>query len=137
MSRFGYRHTGGDSVYRAYERRKREKRKEFIPLPPGPNDLTAQKIADRMSKIYVGDRIVFDSMKACITSNQCDRHSSYVKATGTVVEHCGGYVMVKLNRLLESVNYFDIEAVNGKRWPWYLKKDIYPTVEVMGTTWKK
>ena len=124
MSRFGYRHTGGDSVYRAYERRKREKRKEFIPLPPGPNDLTAQKIADRMSKIYVGDRIVFDSMKACITSNQCDRHSS-------------GYVMVKLNRLLESVNYFDIEAVNGKRWPWYLKKDIYPAVEVMGTTWKK
>ena len=109
----------------------------YEPLDPGPHDLTEQKIADRMSKIYVGDRIVFDSMKACITSNQCDRHSSYVKATGTVVEHCGGYVMVKLNHLLESVNYFDIEAVNGKRWPWYLKKDIYPAVEVMGTTWKK
>ena len=136
MSRFGYKRTGGDTVYRAYERTKREMRREFRPVDPGPNDLTPQKIAERMNRIYVGDRITFDSMKACVTASQCDRHSSYIKATGTVVEHCGGYVMVKLNRLLESVNYFDIETVNGKRWPYYIKKDVPPEVQVMGSRWR-
>ena len=106
-------------------------------MKPGPKDLTEERLLKRMARIFVGDRIRFDSYKACYTADQVDRHGSTIKAEGTVVEHCGGYVMVKLNRLLESVNYFDIEAVNGKRWPWYLKKDIYPAVEVMGTTWKK
>lgn len=136
MSRFGYKRTDGDSIYRAYERKKREKRLEYQPVPPGPNDLTEQKIAERMNRIFVGDRITFDSIKACQTATQLDRHSSTIVTTGTVVEHCGGYLMVKLNRLLESVNYVDIIAVNGKKWPWYIKRDSQPEKSSEGTAWR-
>lgn len=85
-------------------------------VPPRPQDLTADKIIDRMKTIHCGDKISFDSYKECYSSDQVDRHSRTIKATGTVVEHCGGYLMVKLRKgVLESVNYFDIEAVNGHR----------------------
>ena len=107
-------------MFHAYQRGK-YRRENYIPLDPGPNDLTAAIIADRMSRIHVGDKITFDSMKECFTALQVDRHNSTIKASGTVVEHCGGYVMVKLKHgLLESVNYFSIESVNRKRWPWYI-----------------
>ena len=121
-----------DTVYRAYERRRREKRREYQPVPPGPNDLTVEKILERMNRIYVGDRITFDSMKACDTSAQCDRNSSTIVYTGTVVEHCGGYLMVKLHKLIETVTYFDIIAVNNKKWPWYIRKDSQPEIQVLG-----
>lgn len=128
MSRFGYKRTGGDTVYRAYERTKREMRREFRPVDPGPNDLTAQKIAERMNRIYVGDRITFDSMKCGNATSQ-----SSAKAAGRVIEHCGGYVMVKLDRVIESVTYFDIESVNGKKWPWYINKDSKPEMVTYGS----
>lgn len=121
MSRATFKHTDGDAVYHALQKSKREKKREYLPLPPGPNDLTAEIIGERMSRIYVGDRITFDSVKECFISTQVDRGGSTIKASGTVVEHCGGYVMVKLRYgILESVNYFGIESVNGKRWPWYV-----------------
>lgn len=99
-------------------------RKRFLgPVNPRPLDLTEDKIMKRMSRIYVGDVIRFDSQKECFTADQVDRHSSTIKAEGTVVEHCGGYVMVKLRRgLIESVNYFDIESVNGHSFPGYIKR---------------
>ena len=97
-------------------------------VPPGPRDLTEEKILKRMSKIRIGDTIKFDSMKECYTGDQVDRHSATIKATGTVVEHCGGYVMVKLRRgVLESVNYFDIESVNGHGFPGYIIKGQTPS----------
>ena len=90
---------------------------------PGPHDLTAKKIRDRMKRIKLGDVIRFDSIKECYGSEQMDRHSATIKANGVVVEHCGGYVMVRLhNGVLESVNYFDIEAVNGHSFPGYIKR---------------
>ena len=105
----------------AYEYFKQQQRKKFIVMDPGPRDLTAEKIEERMSTIHLGDQILFDSMKECYDILQLDRHSSTIKAVGEVVEHCGGYVMVKLKRgVLESVNYFSIQAVNGKRWNWYV-----------------
>lgn len=91
------------------------------PMLPGPRDLTEEKILKRMSRIHIGDVIRFDSMKECFTADQVDRHSATIKADGVVVEHCGGYVMVKLrNGVLESVNYFDIEKVNGRGFPGYI-----------------
>ena len=120
MSRTTFKKVDADAVYHAFKRGQ-YKRESFVPLPPGPNDLTAEIIADRMKNIYVGDKITFDSMKECFTALQVDRHNSTIKATGTVVENCGGYLMVKLKHgLLESVNYFAIESVNKKRWPWYI-----------------
>ena len=89
-------------------------------VPPGPHDLTAKKIEERMKYIKPGDIIHFDSMKECYYSNQVDRHVTTVRATGEVVENCGGYLMVKLRRgVLESVNYFGIFAVNGSRFSGY------------------
>ena len=91
-------------------------------VPPRPQDLTVEKILDRMKTIYRGDKITFDSYKECYAANQVDRHGSTIKATGTVVENCGGYLIVKLKRgLLETVNYFGIESVNGHRFPGYSK----------------
>ena len=93
------------------------------PIPPGPRDLTEAKILKRMENVHIGDEIYFDSMKECYIGEQVDRHSSTIKAVGTVVEHCGGYVMVRLrNGVLESVNYFDIEKVNGHGFPGYIKR---------------
>lgn len=97
-------------------------------LDPGPRDLTAEKILKRMRNIHIGDLIRFDSMKECYTGEQVDRHSATIKATGVVVEHCGGYVMVKLrNGVLESVNYFDIESVNGHGFPGYIQRAQTPS----------
>jgi hypothetical protein len=93
------------------------------PIPPGPHDLTEEKILKRMANIYIGDVIQFDSQKECYTNDQVDRHSSTIKARGVVAEHCGGYLMVRLRRgLLESVNYFDIEKVNGHGFPGYISR---------------
>ena len=89
-------------------------------VAPGPMDLTADKIEERMAYIHPGDVITFDSMKECYTADQVDRYTATIKATGEVVENCGGYLMVKLRRgLLESVNYFGIESVNGVKFRWY------------------
>lgn len=97
------------------------------PVYPGPQDLTEEKILKRMSSIHVGDVIRFDSMKECFTAEQVDRHSSTIKADGVVVEHCGGYVMVRLrNGIIESVNYFDIEKVNGHGFPGYILRAQTP-----------
>ena len=100
------------------------KKKRFKgPIPPGPNDLTEEKIINRMKMIHIGDVIRFDSMKECFTSDQVDRHSTTIKANGIVVEHCGGYVMVRLrNGVMESVNYFDIELVNNHGFPGYIRR---------------
>ena len=93
------------------------------PVPPRPEDLTVEKIRDRMKDIKIGDEITFDSIKECFKAVEVDRYASTIKATASVVEHCGGYVMVRLRRgVLESVNYFDIQAVNGKRFIGYIKK---------------
>lgn len=93
------------------------------PVPPGPSDLTVDLMLKRMEQIKIGDVIRFDSMKECFTADQIDRHGSTIKADGTVVEHCGGYVMVRLrNGLIESVNYFDVEAVNHHGFPGYIKR---------------
>ena len=111
--------------------RDKKRSEEFQPVPPGPNDLTEQKIADRMARIFVGDMIKFDSYKEAYTASQVDRHGTTIKAIAPVVEHCGGYVMVKLrNGLLESVNYFDIQSVNGHSFPGYLRKDSQPETSV-------
>jgi len=127
VSRQKFKYHGND-VYQELQKQKRERKRQYTPIPPGPNDLTEQKIAERMSRIFIGDRIKFDSEKECYSSNQVDRGGSTIKAIGTVAEHCGGYLMVRLEYgLLESVNYFDIESVNGKAWPWYLRKDGHLT----------
>lgn len=92
-------------------------------LDPGPNDLTVEKILERMNHIFVGDKIKFYSMKECFVAAQVGRHSATIPAIGTVVEHCGGYLMLKLrNGLLESCNYYDILAVNGKGWQYTMKR---------------
>jgi hypothetical protein len=97
------------------------------PVPPGPRDLTVEKIEKRMKRVHIGDVIRFDSMKECFTADQVDRHSTTIKANGVVVEHCGGHVMVRLrNGLLESVNYFDIESVNGHGFPGYISRRQTP-----------
>lgn len=89
-------------------------------VAPGPTDLTEDKIEERMAFIQPGDIITFDSMKECFTTDQVNRYTATIKATGEVVENCGGYLMVKLRRgLLESVNYFGIESVNGVKFRWY------------------
>lgn len=91
--------------------------------PPGPNDLTEQKILERMNHIFVGDKVKFYSMKECFVAAQVGRHSATIPAIGTVVEHCGGYLMLKLrNGLLESCNYYDILAINGKGWQYTMKR---------------
>ena len=98
---------------------------------PGPHDLTVQKILERMNAIYVGDRVKFNSMKACYTASQVGRHSATIPAIGEVVEHCGGYLMLRLrNGLLESCNYYDILSVNGKTWPYSIKRADSLSVEV-------
>ena len=103
---------------------KLKRRKHVGPVPPGPNDLTEEKILKRMRDIHIGDVIRFDSQKECFTVEQVDRHSSTIKADGIVVEHCGGYVMVKLRHgVIESINYFDIEKVNGHGFPGYIKRN--------------
>ena len=77
----------------------------------------------RMSWIHIGDVIRFDSMKECFTADQVDRHSMTIKADGTVVEHCGAYLIVRLRRgVLETVNYRDIEAVNGHGFAGYVQR---------------
>jgi len=98
-----------------------EKKKYKGPIPPGPHDLTEEKILGRMANIHIGDVIQFDSQKECYTADQVDRHSSTIKARGVVEEHHGGYLMVRLRRgLLESVNYFGIQSVNGHSFPGYI-----------------
>ena len=110
---------------------KRKKAEDYAPVPPRTQDLTEQKIADRMAKIFPGDMIKFDSYKEAYTASQVDRHGTTIKAVAPVVEHHGGYVMVRLrNGLLESVNYFDIQSVNGHSFPGYLHKDVQQEVEV-------
>lgn len=106
-----------------HEWMQRFRKEEYGPVPPRPGDLTVDIITERMSRIFVGDKIKFDSYKECFTASQVDRHNSTIKAIGTVVEHCGGYLMVQLRRgLLESVNYFDIESVNGHSFPGYIPR---------------
>lgn len=101
----------------------RRHKRSFGPVKPGPQDLTEEIILKRMSRIQVGDTIRFDSYKECFVAEQVDRHGMTIKAEGKVVEHCGGYVMVRLRRgLVESVNYFDVEAVNGRGFPGYITR---------------
>lgn len=89
---------------------------------PKPEHLTPNKIENKMKFIKPGDIVTFDSMKECYTSDQLNRYSATIRATGEVVENCGGYLMVKLQRgVLESVNYFGIFAVNGIRFSGYSK----------------
>ncbi len=110
----------------------KKRSEDYRPVPPRPQDLTEQKIADRMARIFVGDMIKFDSYKETYTAAQVDRHGTTIKTVAPVVEHCGGYVMVRLrNGVLESVNYFDIESVNGHSFPGYIRKESQPEVEIL------
>ena len=103
----------------------------YEPLSPGPQDLTVNKILERMSRIYVGDKVKFNSMKECYTASQVGRHGSTIPAVGTVVEHCGGYLMIQLRHgLMESCNYYDILAVNGKTWPYTIKRADTLSIEM-------
>lgn len=91
----------------------------FERVPPGPMDLTPEKIESRMEFIKPGDKIRFDSQKECYVAEQVDRLST-IKATGTVIANYGGYLAVKLRRgVIEYVNYFGIESVNGKHFVGY------------------
>lgn len=106
-----------ESLIRQHKERRMN---DYRAVPPRPQDLTADKIVERMAFIKPGDYVTFDSMKECFTSNQVDRFVATIKATGEVVENCGGYLMVKLRRgVMESVNYFGIESVNGVKFRWY------------------
>lgn len=110
----------------------KKRSEDYHPVPLRPQDLTEQKITDRMARIFVGDMIKFDSYKEAYTAAQVDRHGTTIKTVAPVVEHCGGYVMVKLrNGVLESVNYFDIESVNGHSFPGYIRKESQPEVEIL------
>ena len=92
----------------------------FERVSPGPMDLTPEKIESRMEFIKPGDKIGFDSQKECYVAEQLDRHVSTIKATGTVIANYGGYLAVKLRRgVIEYVNYFGIESVNGKHFVGY------------------
>lgn len=83
---------------------------------PRECDLTAEKIVERMKFIRPGDSVLFDSAKACYTSDQVARHSALIPATGIVEENNGGYLTVRLcGGLIEYVNYFAIQAVNNLR----------------------
>lgn len=90
---------------------------------PGPNDLTPELIAERMSDIKLRDTIEFNSIAACHDYSQMLRHGAKIVARGTVVEHFGGSVLVKLRKVTEAVSYFDIRRVNGKPWRWYVGDD--------------
>ena len=93
---------------------------DYRAVAPDPMHLTADKIVERMAFIQLGDVVTFDSMKECFSADQVDRFTATIKANGEVVENCGGYLMVKLRRgVLESVNYFGIESVNGIKFRWY------------------
>lgn len=114
------------------------RKNEYGPVYPRPGDLTVDIILERMSQIYVGDRVTFDSFKECLVAEQVDRHNTTISATAPVVEHCGGYVMVKLrNGLMESVNYFDIMAVNGHSFPGYIKRDSLDSKRIEGKLWQQ
>lgn len=93
---------------------------DYRAVAPDSMHLTADKIVERMAFIQPGDVVTFDSMKECFSADQVDRFTATIKANGEVVENCGGYLMVKLRRgVLESVNYFGIESVNGVKFRWY------------------
>ena len=107
-----------ESLIRQHKERRMN---DYRAVPPRPQDLTADKIVERMAFIKPGDYVTFDSMKECYSADQLARNNT-ISANGEVVENCGGYLMVKLRRgLLESVNYYNIFAVNGLRFIGYTR----------------
>ena len=92
--------------------------------------LTVKNIENDMKSIKVGDIITFDSMKECYYLYQIAR-SDFIKATGEVIENCGGHLIVKLRKgVIESVNYFDIFAVNGSRFRGYRPKESSVIIQI-------
>lgn len=116
-----------------YQLMTKKQRKFSGPVNPGPKDLTAEKIEERMKKIRIGDVIGFNSYKEAYTTADVDRAiGSTIPAKAPVVEHHGGYVVVELHRgVKETVNYFDIESVNGIRWMGYVKPEDPPVTYQM------
>lgn len=93
-------------------------------VPPRSIDLTVDKIVKAMSVIKPGDLVNFDSYKGCNEACGVARSNS-IRTKGEVIENCGGYLMIKLPKgIIESVNYFDIYAVNGLRFHGYSPKEF-------------
>ena len=78
------------------------------------------KVAREMMKIHAGDRIQYDSYKACENAAQLNRHNTSIVATGTVLEVTENYVLVKLKHITEYVSWPAIRTVNGIGWHYYL-----------------
>lgn len=79
-----------------------------------------EKVAQAMRKIRPGDRIQYDSYKACENAAQLNRNNTSIVATGTVQEVTENYVLVKLKRITEYVSWPAIRTVNGISWHYYL-----------------
>ena len=111
----------------------KKQRAKTGPVEPGPRDLTADKIAERMKRIRIGDMIGFNSYKEAYTTADVDRPiGSTIPAKAPVVEHHGGYVVVELrNGIRETVSYFAIESVNNKRWIGFCRPETPPVTYQM------
>lgn len=64
--------------------------------------------------IKPGDLIQFDSMFACPTADNVARHESIVSC-GTVVAVYESFVIVKLRKIVEGVNRWNIRTVNNRK----------------------
>ena len=63
--------------------------------------------------IRPGDRIVYDSMKACDNVGQVDR-SNPLPYEATVIKTYESFVIVKLKKITECVNRWDISKINDR-----------------------
>lgn len=63
--------------------------------------------------ILPGDRIQYDSMKACDSANNVDRYTP-IKYEATVVSVYETFVIVKLKKVYECVNRWDISKINDR-----------------------
>lgn len=82
--------------------------------------INLEKVAQEMKKIRPGDKVQFDSYKACYNAAQLNRNNTSIVATGTVLEATENYVLVKLRRITEYVSWPAIRTVNGIGWHYYL-----------------
>lgn len=69
---------------------------------------------DCRNYISVGDKIKYLSMKACDTGAQVDRSLMMIPYYGIVTDVYNNFVIVKLKRIRESVNRWDIISINDK-----------------------
>ena len=64
--------------------------------------------------IRPGDTIQYESIKCCDRPEDVDRHSSTIPYEGYVLGVYEKFVIVKLKRITECVNRWDIRRINGK-----------------------